>query len=521
MTASPHLLQDACGLAPDAEGRPTRREFAALAGCALLSAATPRDVAAAPVPAPAPRDPEDVVLECGWALVANDLKDPAPHLVRDAQILVRRGRIEEIRAGKIPGRRRIALPDDVVLPGFISGHTHVASGTPTRGLIEGGRTYRRPIELVEELALEDLDALTALNLAELVRSGCTTQVEMSLSLKQAESYTRVAKMWGVRGYPGGMIPSTGRLFPIWYRGGDKELEDSVPDTLKEIEANLAFGLREMNAADGLIRPMMSPHATDTHTPETMKALIDASRKLGTGFHFHLSQGARETATVKRLRGKTPTQWLEELGAFEVGPFFGAHMAGLDWSVDPEILNRHGVVYAHCPSAGGAGASMQPFPEALSCGMNVNVGIDTHSNDYLENLKLSVLYGRMRARLLKEGPRGALPVPTIRQGVDAATLVPAKGLRRDDLGRLAAGAAADLVSVDVSGLLSGSGVLPPEPLNLLLYANGRHVRTVMIAGRVQVENFRLTFADEATLMARAGAVQKRLWARLDQEGWFKA
>ncbi len=128
---------------------------------------------------------------------------------------------------------------------------------------------------------------------------------------------------------------------------------------------------------------------------------------------------------------------------------------------------------------------------------------------------------MRARLLKEGPRGALPVPTIRQGVDAATVVPAKGLRRDDLGRLAAGAAADLVSVDVSGLLSGSGVLPPEPLNLLLYANGRHVRTVMIAGRVQVENFRLTFADEATLMARAGAVQKRLWARLDQEGWFKA
>jgi cytosine/adenosine deaminase-related metal-dependent hydrolase len=496
---------------------PTRRDFGALAASALLSigATTPAQ------PHQGLVEPKEVVLECGWALVTDGPQDREPRLIRDAQILVRRGRVEEVRASRIPGAHRIALPNDLVLPGFISGHTHVASGTPTRGLIEGGRTYRRPIELVEELGPEDLDALTALNLAELVRSGCTTQVEMSLSLKQAESYTRVAKGWGVRGYPGGMIPSTGRLFPIWYRGGAQELEDSVPETLKEIEANLAFGLREMNTKDGLIRPMMSPHATDTHTPQTMRALIEAAKKLGTGIHIHLSQGARETATVKRLRGKTPTQWLEELGALEAGPVFGAHMAGLDWSVDPDILNRHGVVYAHCPSAGGAGASAQPFPEALSCGMNVNIGIDTHSNDYLENLKLAVLYGRMRARLLKEGPRGALPLPTIRQAVDAATLVPARGLRRDDLGRIAQGAAADLVSVDVTGLLSGTGELPPEPLNLLLYANGRHVRTVMIAGRLLVENFRLTFAEEARLMAGAGVVQKRLWAQLEKEGWFKA
>lgn len=500
---------------------PSRRDFGAVATSALLGVATHSNAQSPKGSQTGPRDPVDVVLECGWALAHQESKDENARLIRDAQILIRRGRIEEVRASRIPGSRRIALPNDLLLPGFISGHTHVASGTPTRGLIESGRTYRRPIELVEELGPDDLDALTALNLAELVRSGCTTQVEMSLSLKQAESYTRVAKRWGVRGYPGGMIPSTGRLFPIWYRGGDKELEESVPDTLKEIEANLAFGLREMNASDGLIRPMMSPHATDTHTEVTLRALIAAATKLGTGFHIHLSQGARETATVKRLHGKTPSQWLEALGALDVGPVFGAHMAGLDWSVDPDILNRHGVVYAHCPSAGGAGASMQPFPEALSCGMAVNIGIDTHSNDYLENLKLAVLYGRMRARLLKDGPRGALPVPTIRQAVDAATSVPAKGLRRDDLGRIAAGGAADLVSIDVTGLLSGTGTLPPEPLNLLLYANGRHVRTVMIAGRVLVENFQLTFAQEAALMSRAGTVQKRLWAQLDKEGWFKA
>ncbi len=40
-----------------------------------------------------------------------------------------------------------------------------------------------------------------------------------------------------------------------------------------------------------------------------------------------------------------------------------------------------------------GGQTQQYPEALGAGMNVNIGIDTHSNDYLENLKLAVLYGR--------------------------------------------------------------------------------------------------------------------------------
>ena len=75
---------------------------------------------------------------------------------------------------------------------------------------------------------------------------------MSLSLRQAESYTRVAKKWGVRGYPSGMIPGIARLFPIWFRQEDAALFDSVPDTLAEIEANLQFGRKNNGAADGRI-----------------------------------------------------------------------------------------------------------------------------------------------------------------------------------------------------------------------------------------------------------------------------
>ena len=173
------------------------------------------------------------------------------------------------------------------MPGLISGHTHVASGTPTRGIIEGGRSYSRPIKLMDQLSDDELDDLTAYNLLEILKAGCTTQVEMSLSLRQAESYVRVAGAWGARGFPGGMIPGTSRLDGIWFRDDDQALFDSVPDTFAEIEANLDFGRKLVGSYDGRMMGMMAPHATDTHTDETMSAIIAAAGELGTGIQINL------------------------------------------------------------------------------------------------------------------------------------------------------------------------------------------------------------------------------------------
>jgi len=106
--------------------------------------------------------------------------------------------------------------------------------------------------------------------------------------------------------------------------------------------------------------MMAPHATDTHTPETMAAILAGAKELGNGIHIHLAQSGRETETVKKLWGVTPVQWLEHLGLLDV-PLFGAHLNGIDWDIDPEILNRHGTVYAHCPSGLGAGWADSAVP----------------------------------------------------------------------------------------------------------------------------------------------------------------
>ncbi len=495
----------------------TRRGF--LGGFAAAALGGLAGTPAYPAARPRPRLPDrHCVIEAGWALVQ---AAESAELRRDVSIVVEDGAIAEWRPGRMRGRLpRVDASGLLVTPGWISGHTHVAGGTVTRGLFEGRRSYARPLELVEQLDDDALDAITALNLAELLRSGCTTQVEMSLSLRQAQSYVRVARRWGVRGYPAGMVPGIARLFPIWQRRDDTVLRASVPGTLREIEANLAWARSVDGAEGGLIRPMVAPHATDTHTPETMRAVLAAARQLGHGIHLHLCQGRAETEAVQRAWGLRPVEWLQQLGVLEER-VFAAHMSAPDLAADPATLKGRRFTYVTCPSAGGASGFTQPWPEMLAAGVNTNIGIDTHSNDYVENLKLAVIKGEARWSLARAASPVPLQRPTIAAAVEAATLGAARGLGRDDLGRIAPGARADLCAIDVSGLFAGSGALPPEPLTNLLYANGLAVRHVMTDGRWQVFGGELVVEDAAGLAARAGAVVTGLWDQLRAEGWFGA
>lgn len=462
----------------------------------------------------------ELALEPGWLLSWQD--NGRAQLDRGKHVLVREGRIAAIQDRPLPSSiPRLEMLDCLLLPGFISCHNHVAAGTPTRGVVEMGRSDLRPLQLVEALLDDDeLDALTRYNLAELILSGCTTQLEMSCTLRQAESYVRVAKEFGARGYPGAMLPNLTRLLPIINALNDSALTDAEPGTLDEIQQNLAFARKHMNASDGRIKPMLTPMACDFHTPTTMEALAKVARELGTGIHTHLAWHPQENATIKRRWNRTSAQWWEEFGCFD-GPFFGAHFGYPDWDVDPQILRRHGAIYAHCPAMSGVGGATQPYPEALGHGVRTNVGIDTHSNNYLEMLKLGVVSAQARYHALKDVSALPMEEPTMEKAIRGGTLYPAQALRRDDLGRIEEGAQADLIAIDVSGFLVGGGVLPPEPLNNLLYASGWTIRHVMTAGVVQVRDRSFEVGDSETVMKEGGVVLQKIWKALEAEGWFDA
>ena len=474
-----------------------------------------------------------IVIEPSWVVVpdGSGLK-----LLHDHDVVVKGDRIEDVRPHKAHRDARVAARGQILLAGFISGHTHSAAGTMTRGLIEEdsfasvksddsslpSRSLLRPMVLMEDLSDEELDDLTALNLAEMLRSGCTTQVEMSLSLKQMKSYVRVAARYGIRGYPGGMVPGIKRLLPIWGRANDAVLFDSEQETLREIDANLAFARQINGSANGRIRPMMAPSVTSVHTRATFAAIHRAALELTNGVHIHIQNDweDKDRKALLRLWGKLEIPTLQELGLLSE-PTFGAHLLGIDLASDLPVLAANKFTFAYCPSAAGASVlpSSEPYPESLAAGVNTCVGLDTHSNDYLENIKLGVMQGRARAQLLRDSTQVPMIEPTIWHGLQSATLGGARGLGRADLGRIQAGAKADFCTVDVSGLLVGNGTLPREPYNNLLYANGSSVRNVMTDGRWQVRDGTFIVEDESQVLARGGAVVRKVWSQLEKEGFF--
>ena len=470
-----------------------------------------------------------LVLAPSWLLACDH--DGRMSLLRDHEVVVVDGVIDAVRPQVGSLDQRVELKGQLLLPGLISMHSHVAGGAATRGYVEGnltpmsrvpelrpGRQFLHAMVMLDDLSDDDLDVMTALNLVEILRGGCTTQVEMSKSLKQMKSYVRVARDLGVRGYPSGAVPGMKRILPIWKRGEDDQvLFDSVPDTLAEIAENLAYARSIDGVDNGRIRPMMAP-ATN--------AVQAAAAELH-GLHIHLQSGygrapQPDTVALQRLWGHDEVPWLESMGIFDGSVrVFGAHLLGIDFARDLPLLANEHFTFANCPSGTGAGVTpgQWPWPEALGAGVNSGIGLDTHSNDYIENLKLAVIYGRIRADFLGDTTPVPMVRPSVWTAVEAATLSAARGLGREDLGRIQAGAKADLTSIDVSGLFVGVGAVPREPLNHLLYANGLAVRNVMTGGHWQVRDGVVTGVDEARLVQKAAAVVERMWDAMEAADVF--
>lgn len=472
-----------------------------------------------------------IVIQPSWVMVPDG---EGLDFLADHDVVVEGDRIAEVRPRTPTTDRTVDATGQILFPGFISGHSHAAAGTLTRGWIEQNsridpsapsRSFFRAMALIDTLSEDELDDLTALNVAEMVRSGCTTQVEMSLSIKQVQSYVRVAQKYGFRGYGGGMVPGMSRLSPIWNRGVGNQhvLEEADADTLAEIQANLDFAKSVNGSSDGRIMMMMAPSVTPVFTETSYNAIRDAVIELGTATHVHVQAGTRpqHIAVLREQWGMGELELLVDRGLLDQ-PLFGAHCVGLNnLPEDLRIMAHPNFTFVHCPSAGGAGQSpsQQIYPEALAADVNTSIGFDTHSNDYIENIKQATIQGRARMLLLHENSPVPMKDPTVWDALNSATLAGARGLKRDDLGRIEAGAKADLCTVDVSGLLVGNGAAPRDPWNNLLYANGLSVRNVMIDGVWKVREGALMFEDENTLRERGGAAATKIWDRMESEGFF--
>lgn len=375
------------------------------------------------------------------------------------------------------------------LPGFVNCHTHAAM-TLFRGFADD-----LPLMLwLEEkiwpleagLKKEDIYWGTLLGCVEMIRSGTTTFADMYFHMGQA---ARAVEKAGLRAsLSRGMIGTAPGV-------GAGELPP--------LEYSVEFAKKWHGAVGGRITVMLGPHAPYTCPPDFLRRVIEIAREFGLGIHIHLAETAGEVDDMKRRYGKTPIQLMDELGLFAL-PVLAAHCVHLE-ERDIEILAAKKVGIAHNPQSNLKLASgIAPVARLLAAGAVVGLGTDGAAS----NNNLDMIEEMRTAALVQKAATGdpqALPAFTALQ---MATVNGARALGLGgEIGLLKPGYRADIILVN----LHKPHLYPRhDPLAHLVYAaQGADVETVLVDGRVLMENRKLLTVDEEEVLNRAEECAQRL------------
>ena len=143
--------------------------------------------------------------------------------------------------------------------------------------------------------------------------------------------------------------------------------------------------------------------------------------------------------------------------------------------------------------------MYSLPRYLDHGINIGMGGDIWPADLIEEMRLAWFLGKHT--------NGTANRPTCHEVFAAATVGSADALGRDDLGRLASGARADIVCVDLSRYHYGPVVDPVR--SLVAFGKGQDVDAVYVDGRLVVQDGSVLNVDEQELQAAAPGILRDL------------
>lgn len=350
--------------------------------------------------------------------------------------------------------------------------------------------------------------------SQLIRNGITTVLPITSMYYRAwaEHYDEfaavaaVAGELGIRAYLGPCYMSG-----MTYVRADRSLAQFWDEArgLAGLDQALRFFRDFDGAHGGRVRGMLAPDRIETCTPELLARTAAASREMNAPMRLHCCQSVYEFEMVRRLRQTTPLGWLEQLGLLNpraILPhaiYISGHPKVSDTSdQDWRRLTTSGASIAHCPTVfARMGEALDSFGKCRAAGINIGLGTDTWPPDLLHNMQI----GLYLARVIE----GGADQTSTADLYNAATLGGARALGRDDIGRLAPGAQADIVVFDLRGEHLGPFFDPLK--NLILAGRGSDCRASYIAGRCVMEDFRVAGVDFAAMQAQADRQFEKLMA----------
>ena len=388
----------------------------------------------------------------------------------------------EFRASH-PDLREIDCRGRLVMPGLVNTHCHAAmtlqrSYADDIPLMTWLNDYIWPFEsrqTPDEVALG-----MTLGIVEMLLGGVTSFVDMYYFENRC---VEVAERLGIRAVL-----------------GCNYFDTNLEEVFRQVER--AVGLAA--SGSGRVRIAVAPHSPYTVSPENLVRGKELADRYGLGLMTHIAETRDEIRIVRERYGCTPVEHLDSLGLLD-RRCIGAHCIHVTDS-DIGTLAARGVTVSHNPQSNmKISSGVAPVERMRAAGALVTVATDgTCSNNDLD------LWEELRtAAFLQKSATGD---PTALPAWEALRMATANGARAmgyadGELGVLREGALADLIVVD----LQKPHLQPIHDVvsNLVYCGKASDVDTVVVDGRIVVENRRIEGVDLPSLYGEVAEAVRRI------------
>ena len=431
--------------------------------------------------------------------------DPERRIIRDGAMLIEDQRIT--RVGKTAELRQVIADqvidasEMVVTPGFCNNHMHISYAHATRGIFPDNldpMVYLGHVFSLQGAMNEEDEYYTSLlGITELLKYGTTCFLDPG-STKYLDACMQAYEQAGCRIVVGAQVvdqPNPLRL-PVY----------AVDDAIRRMEDTITTYDHRLN---NRVRAWTMPFDATFCSDDLLKAAKGLADHYNTGMTLHQANRPGAVQMYQEQYGKRPVEYLDDLGI--LGPnMLLAHVIDLD---DREVaaIARTNTKTVMCPTAalkmGSRMTSTAKLPEMVQQGICVSLGTDAGNNSNL----LETLRSMYLVTVLYKDARGTTDVVPAEMALELATIHGARALGLEhEIGSIEVGKKADVVLFDTRR---------PEwrtlfnPINSLVYnADGRSVHTVIVDGRVVVQNGTPCYVDEWELITKVQALGERLLAR---------
>ena len=387
----------------------------------------------------------------------------------EGSLLIKDEFIKKISDEPFDADKVIDANKNLLIPGFINTHSHVAMSR-FKGLLDDiklSEFLEKTFKLDSQRTDEDIYNSSIMGICEMIDSGITAFADLYYS---EDIIARAVEDTGIRGF-------------LSWNTLDKKFTTQTGEPIENAENFI----RSFSKRSSLITPSIGVQGIYVASDDTYLKAYEISKKYGTIIHTHLAETREEINNCMKERGKRPVEQLDSIGFLNEN-LLAAHTVWLNLSEVRALSKKNVSISWNSVSNEKLGVGgIPPIPEMMAQGVNVSMGTDSCGS----NNSLDMFCVMKNSALSLKNSRWDPSILNADELFQMATQNGSYAVHNNSIGSIGENMLADLVLID----LGASNMFPTSgnnAVNNIIYsANPGNTQTVIVNGNVLKENFRFS------------------------------